>query len=237
MINLENFFEDWSACPVPEEHHSFDGLFSLLKANQYFEGRNFSVLGQVSPQAILADKVSVGENTVIEPFVIIEDNVVIGKNCLIRSGALIRSGTIIGDNCVIGHSSEVKNAIIFNEAKVASLCFAGDCVLGKGARLGSGTITGNRRFDQKEIAWLYEDQKIPTDLEKLGCFIGDYARLGAGVITAPGVMIGKYSWIPGNAVISGYIPPSKFVKMRVDYEMVDNKTDMKLAWQDKEGHV
>ena len=67
------------------------------------------------------------------------------------AGALIRPGTIIGDNASVGHASEVKHAILQNKSKVASLAFVGDSILGKSARIGSGVILANRRFDQKNI--------------------------------------------------------------------------------------
>ena len=63
----------------------------------------------------------IDEGTVIHSNVCIQGPVLIGKNVEIQSGALIRPGTIIGDNCVVGHGSEVKNAILQNKAKVASL--------------------------------------------------------------------------------------------------------------------
>ena len=93
----------------------------------------------------------IDEGTKIYAGATIEGPVWIGKNCKIMPGAYVRPGTITGDNCVIGFNSEVKNSIIQNGAKIASLAFVGDSVLGKSARIGSGVITANRRFDQKNI--------------------------------------------------------------------------------------
>ena len=85
----------------------------------------------------------IDEGTRIGANVSIEGPVMIGKNVTIQSGALIRPGTIIGDNCVIGHSCEAKHSIIQNKAKVQSFTFCGDSIIGKGTRVGSGTILAN----------------------------------------------------------------------------------------------
>ena len=104
----------------------------------------------------------IGEGTKIHSNVTIQGPVLIGKNVEIQSGALIRPGTIIGDGASVGHASEVKHAILQNKSKVASLAFVGDSILGKSARIGSGTILANRRFDQKNITIKIDGQKIDT---------------------------------------------------------------------------
>ena len=137
----------------------------------------------------------IDEGTVIHSNVCIQGPVLIGKNVEIQSGALIRPGTIIGDNAVVGHGSEVKNAILQNKAKVASLAFVGDTILGKSARIGSGVILANRRFDQKNITVKVDGEKIDTGSDFFGSIIGDNSRLGANAVSLPGTFIGPYTWI------------------------------------------
>jgi len=174
-----------------------------------------------------------GEETEIGEFVVIEEGVQIGKNCLIRSHVLLRKGTVIGDNCVIGHGSEIKNAYICDEAKVGSHCFVGDSIIGKGARIGSGTITGNRRFDQKPIDWFTSEGKVASGKDKLGLLLGDYARLGANVTTNPGIVVGPKTWVSGGEVISNYLPENVFVK--IGGEVVNNTSATKLSLHDMNG--
>lgn len=178
-------------------------------------------------------KEGIGEGTEIGQFVVIEENVQIGKNCLIRSHVLLRRGTIIGDNCVIGHGTEIKNTYICDEAKIGSHCFVGDSIIGKGARIGSGTITGNRRFDQKEIDWLTAEGKIQSGKDKLGLLLGDYARLGANVTTNPGVIIGSQTWVSGGEVVSTYLPEKSFVK--IGGEVVKNTNPVIFSLTDQAG--
>ena len=67
----------------------------------------------------------IDEGTKIYPGVTIEGPVYVGKSVKIMPGAYVRPGTIIGDNCVVGFNSEVKNSILQNGAKIASLAFWG----------------------------------------------------------------------------------------------------------------
>lgn len=153
----------------------------------------------------------IDEGTVIHANVCIQGPVLIGKNVEIQSGALIRPGTIIGDNCVVGHGSEVKNAILQNKAKVASLVFVGDTILGKSARIGSGVILANRRFDQKNITVKLDGKKIDVGTDFFGSIVGDSSRLGANAVALPGTFIGPYTWILPGVQARGFIEKEKRV--------------------------
>lgn len=154
----------------------------------------------------------VGEGTKIHANVSIEGPVIIGKNCEIQSGALIRPYTIIGDNCVIGHGAEIKHSIIQNKAKVQSFTFAGDSIIGKSTRVGSGTILANRRFDQQNIKIKNSKKdKIDIGTDFFGAVVGDNSRLGANSTTLPGSFIGAYTWVMPTAQIRGFVEREKRV--------------------------
>ena len=165
----------------------------------------------------------IDEGTIIHSNVTIQGPVLIGKNVEIQSGALIRPGTIIGDNASVGHGSEVKNAILQNKAKVASLSFVGDSILGRSARIGSGTILANRRFDQKNIYAKINGEKIDTGSDFFGSIIGDSTRLGANVTSLPGSFIGPYTWILPTIQVRGFIPAEKRLFPKTEYTMTDNE--------------
>lgn len=164
----------------------------------------------------------IDEGTVIHPNVTIEGPVMIGKNVEIQSGALIRPGSIIGDNCVVGHGSEIKNTIMQNKSKVASLAFAGDTILGKSTRIGSGIILANRRFDQKNIVIKINGEKIDSGRDFFGAIVGDSSRIGANAATLPGTMIGPYTWILPTLQVRGFIPAEKRLYPNENYKMEDN---------------
>lgn len=215
-----------SACAILEKLPQLDWKAEL-------ELKKFKNEGVSHSSAIIAKRVSIGLETVIDPFVVIEDDVIIGKHCLIRPGVFIRSGTIIGDHCVIGHNAEIKHSYIFDHAKIQGNTFVGDSIVGKGARIGTGTVVGNRRFDQDDISWSMKDNSIHSPHDKLGALIGEYVRIGANVTSNPGTVIGAYTWVSGGNVISGYLPPSKF--MKIDGSILDNAKAGALSDEDKEG--
>ena len=193
------------------------------------------IFADLHSSVVLGDQLRIGEGTKVDPFVMIEDNVIIGDNCLIRSGALIRSGTVIGNNCVIGHNAEIKHAFICDQAKVSSNAFVGDSIIGYGARIASGVIIGNRRFDQQTIAWSGPDGSIKTDQDKLGIIVGDYTRLGANVTTSPGAIVGAYTWVASGNVVAGFIDTRKYIKP--DGSVVDNQRAKELLDVDNEGDL
>lgn len=200
--------------PHLEEHPWLPDIFDALpdlRWDMIFRDMPADRKGQVHPTAVIAERVAIGEGSTIDPFVVIENDVLIGKNVTIRSCALIRAGTVIGDDCVIGHSAEIKNAFLCNGSKVQGFSFVGDSIVGKGARIGTGCVVSNRRFDQKPIAWRGPDGLVQTAHEKLGALIGDFARLGAQVSTNPGVIIGAYSWVSSGNVVSGFIDDERFI--------------------------
>jgi len=170
----------------------------------------------------------IGEGTKIGANVTIQGPVIIGKNVEIAAGALIRPGTIIGDNASVGHGSEVKHAIIQNKAKVASLAFAGNSILGKSARVGSGTILANRRFDQKNIEIKINGTKYNTETDFFGAIVGDSSRLGANCTTIPGTAIGPYTWILPTVQVRGFVPAEKRIMPQAQYTVTENpKVELK----------
>ncbi len=153
----------------------------------------------------------IGEGTVIYNNVTVIGPVYIGKNCELMPGAVIRPGTIIADGCSVGHGSEVKRSVMFGGSKVAGLAFVGDSVLGASARIGSGVITANRRFDQSD-AFLKRDG-VRTELHDsfFGCILGDSARLGANSVSQPGTHIGHHTWVFPMTCVRGFIPAGQHV--------------------------
>lgn len=224
---MENFTfkEIFEGCTYPWE--------ALEKAKQYIKE-------QIVEKDVKVNKAEVGEfvsisgnyfideGTKIHANAVIQGPVMIGKNVEIQSGALIRPWTVIGDNCVVGHASEVKHCILQNKAKVASLAFCGDTILGKSTRIGSGIILANRRFDQQNITVKINGEKYDVGTDFFGAIIGDSTRLGANSTTVPGTFIGPYTWILPTVQVRGFIPAEKRVFPLAEYRVEENpKVELK----------
>lgn len=205
-------------------------LFSHIPAEyaELFKGDEFphQSLGKVKAfiQSQYGDDVVIiGEGTTIGENVVIEPPVIIGAHCTIMPHSLIRPYSIICDNVTIGHAAEVKHSFIMPNAKVQSFTFTGDSIIGKSARVGSGTILANRGFNQENIHIKTAGGDIDSGTDFLGCVIGDYARLGANSTTQPGTIIGQYSWVFPATNIWGIIPNGKRVRNEKSLIISDNE--------------
>lgn len=216
-FNCKRIFEN---CIYPwEALANINKLIETLVVNTNAKINNGKVHNFVS----IEGNYIIGEGTEIHSNVSIEGPVIIGKNCVIQSNALIRPGSIIGDNCVIGHCAEIKHSIIQNNAKVQSFTFTGDSIIGKSARIGSGTILSNRRFDQKNITIKNSNgEKVDVNSDFFGAIVGDNSRIGANSTTLPGSFIGPYSWILPNVQVRGFIPREERVFPVCETRISDN---------------
>lgn len=230
-LNLNYYFNNYQQNEIINQlTQNIKNIWDIRNNSKKFLEENIVEKGlKENHGVLLGDNVTfignyyVGEGTKIYPGTVIEGPVYIGKNVSIMPGAYVRPGTITGDKCVIGFNSEVKNSVIQDGAKIASLAFVGDSILGKSARIGSGVITANRRFDQQNIRLRQENgEKLDTGTDFFGCILGDYARIGANSVTSPGTLIGPYTWIYPATSIHGFIPKEKRVYNKSNWTIEDN---------------
>lgn len=226
---LDYFFAETKSFPIQE---IFEGIEfpweALTKAKDYIKREITDKdmkenLADVRGEIHLYGNYSIGKNTVIYNDVTIMGPVIIGENCEIMPGAILRPGTVLGNNVVIGHGCEVKNSVVQNYAKIQSMCFVGDSVIGKSSRVGSGVIVANRPFNQKNIKVKTDDFSRELDTSFFGCVLGDNSRLGANAVTQPGTLIGPYSWIFPTTAVRGFIPAQKRVFHERPIVMTDNE--------------
>ena len=218
-LNIEYYFQQTEKFPFPGFFDGVENAFEVLKKSDQLL-KDILITPNVTEMrgeshgsgATYYGNYFIDEGTVIYNDVTIIGPVYIGRNCEISHGAVIRPYTIISDNCSVGHGSEVKRSVLLGGSKVASLAFCGDSVLGASARIGSGVITANRKFNQTDVTVKDEDGER-TDLggSYFGCVLGDSARLGANSVTQPGTHIGPYTWIYPGTTVRGFIPRAKRV--------------------------
>lgn len=195
----------------------FDGVEHVWEALDRLPGyfaayRDWQVLGEVRPGAVVLGDVFIGRGTVVEPCAYIIGPAIIGENCEIRHGAYLRGNALIGDGCVVGHCTEVKSAILLPGAKAPHFNYVGDSILGRGVNLGAGTICANLRLDWQEVIVRFGGKTFPTGRQKLGAIIGDLAQTTCNTVLNPGTLIAK-----GALVQAGFSTISKsYFKTRPD---------------------
>lgn len=152
----------------------------------------------------ISEDILVGKNVEISPKAEIIGPAVIGNNTKIRPGAYIRGNVIIGNDCVIGNSTEIKNSLLLDNVQAPHYNYVGDSVLGNNVHLGAGVICSNLKTD-KSTVFIKAEQKINTNLRKLGAILGDGVDIGCGCVLNPGtVLCNNTSVYPLNSLRGVY---------------------------------
>jgi len=229
-LSLDYYFSQLDAFPFPDWFTGMTRASEILEKASPFLAEylvkpntqeNHGTLKGAAPA--FYGNYYIGEGTVIYNNVTIIGPVYIGKNVEILPGVTIRPGTIISDNCSVGHGSEIKHSVLFRGAKVASHAFVGDSVLGKSARIGSGVITANRKFDQTNATIKLEDTRHDLGTDFFGTILGDNSRLGANSVTLPGAHIGPNTWVFPLTTVRGFVPREKQVFVEQTIGMAENE--------------
>lgn len=137
---------------------------------------------------------------------------IICKGAEIRHCAYIRGSVIVGENSIVGNSTEVKNAIIFNNVQCPHYNYVGDSVLGEYAHTGAGVILSNVKSDKKNLNIKIDDEVIETGLRKFGAIIGNHVEVGCNSVLCPGTVIYPNTNIYPLTRVRGVIGPNKIVK-------------------------
>jgi bifunctional UDP-N-acetylglucosamine pyrophosphorylase/glucosamine-1-phosphate N-acetyltransferase len=150
--------------------------------------------------------VTIGQDTVIEPFSVLRGHTSIGSDCRIgphahiedaRIGdrsdcgpfARLRPGTEIADDVHIGSFAELVRTRVGRGSKVPHVSYLGDTDLGEDANIGAGTITAN--FD---------------GTNKNRTKIGDGAFVGVDTMLVAPVKLGKQSRTGAGSVVTKDVP-------------------------------
>jgi bifunctional UDP-N-acetylglucosamine pyrophosphorylase/glucosamine-1-phosphate N-acetyltransferase len=161
----------------------------------------------VDPESTFVEAtVTIGPDTVIEPFTVLKGHTSIGSDCRIGPHAHIedvrignrsdcgpfvklRPGTEIADDVHIGSFAELVRTRVGRGSKVPHVSYLGDTDLGEDANIGAGTITAN--FD---------------GTNKNRTKIGDGAFVGVDTMLVAPVKLGKGSRTGAGSVVTKDVP-------------------------------
>ncbi len=161
---------------------------------------------EVQPQVWIAKSAKVYPSAhIAAPCIIDEDSE-------IRHCAFIRGGVIVGKNCVVGNSTEMKNAIIFDNVQIPHFNYVGDSILGYKSHLGAGAVTSNVKSDKTLVTIKNGDEKIETGLKKFGAMVGDFTEVGCNSVLCPGTVIGKNCTVYPLSRVRGYLKENSIFK-------------------------
>ena len=160
----------------------------------------------------IAPEVWVHKTVKIAPTASLNGPCVICEGTEVRQCAFVRGSALIGAKCVIGNSTEIKNAIIFDNCEVPHYNYVGDSVLGFHAHMGAGSILSNIKADKKNVTIACEGEKIQTGLRKMGAVLGDWVDLGCNSVCNPGSVIGRKTNLYPLSFVRGFVPADRVYK-------------------------
>ena len=126
---------------------------------------------------------------------------VIAGRAELRPGAYLRGNVLVCGGCVVGNSTELKNAVLLEGAKLPHFNYGGDSVFGRGSHMGAGAVASNLRLDGKNIFI----KKFDTGLRKFGAAVGDGAEIGCHCVLNPGTVLGRNSRVYPGVCIKGTV--------------------------------
>lgn len=186
---------------VPSLKYPWD----LLKVNEflmnkYLVNREIKESAKVAENAIIKGNVYIGENVRVFEGAVIKGPCYIGDNCIVGNNAIVRDYVNIENKGMVGALAEVTRCIFQEDVHVHSGYF-GDCILGKGCRVGAGTVTANVRIDRGMVKSVVKGEKIETGLDSFGVIIGENSKVGINCSSMPGVLIGSNCKIGPGTII------------------------------------
>lgn len=175
----------------------------------------------ISPQAVVSPKATIGDNCKIFPFVYIEDDVVIGDNCIIFPFVSILNGTRMGNDNKV-HQGAVVGALPqdFNFSGEKTELIIGDgniirenVVINRATHAGGQTVIGNKNF-LMEGAHISHDTVVGNGcVFGYGTKIAGDCQIGNGVIFSSSVIenaktrVGEGAMIQAGTTFSKDVPP------------------------------
>jgi bifunctional N-acetylglucosamine-1-phosphate-uridyltransferase/glucosamine-1-phosphate-acetyltransferase GlmU-like protein len=121
---------------------------------------------------------------------------------------------------VIGNSTELKNALLFNNSVAPHFNYIGDSILGHKAHVGAGVILSNFKSLSGNITVEMNGKPFDTGLRKFGALLGDFAEVGCNSVLNPGSIIGRNSVIYPTSNWRGILPANMIVKNKGALEVV-----------------
>ncbi|MBI3856665.1 MAG: bifunctional N-acetylglucosamine-1-phosphate uridyltransferase/glucosamine-1-phosphate acetyltransferase [Planctomycetes bacterium] len=175
---------------VPTEIYGINSRRDLVAATNFIRWKILEYhmdngVSVVDPSTtFIEEDVTIGQDSVIQPFSVIRRGVVIGKNCEVGPFTQLRAGTVMADGAEVGNFVEVKKSRIGAHSKAKHLSYLGDATIGAHVNIGAGTITAN--YDGKE--------KHPT-------VIGDHSHTGSNTVLVAPVTLGRNVTTGAGAVV------------------------------------
>lgn len=200
----------------------YDGFWTAIKypwhifnAVQFFmdaEDKYISDSADISNKAVVKGKVIIEDNVKVFEYATINGPCYLGEGCIIGNNSLVRDNSHIGARTVVGFSTEIKNSYIGADCWFHTN-YVGDSIILDGCSFGSGTVTANFRFDEKEVKVMVDSEAVSTKRDKFGCIMGENCKTGINASIMPGMKIGPNSVVGSHVMVDENLKPNTMLFM------------------------
>ncbi len=200
--------------------------FHILGIKRYFLTK---MKPRVSNKASIAKNAVIKGNTVIEDGARVFENAVvvdsyIGKNAIVANNALVRESHL-DNGSVAGFSTELARSYVASNVWFHNN-YVGDSIVMDGTMFGSGCVTANFRFDEKEVYIEIDKDKIGTGSDKFGCIIGQNTKTGINSSIYPGIKIGENSFIGPGIVLRESVKPNSVILLAQQWQKKKQRDEL-----------
>ncbi|TWU37154.1 putative sugar nucleotidyl transferase [Novipirellula artificiosorum] len=134
-------------------------------------------------------------NVKVGPFCYLEGPLHAGAGTRVIEHSALKDGVSLGHTVKIG--GEVEASVIEPYTNKQHHGFLGHSYLGSWINLGAGTCNSDLKNTYGKINMEYDNTKIATGMQFLGCFIGDYSKSAINTSIFTGKVIGVCSMLYG----------------------------------------
>ncbi len=195
---------------------AFENIWDYITLNKTLIREHATLLKNKLHDTEYKDVYAIGSIEVEDSVIFNTKNgpIIIGDKCYIQGPSRIEGPTFIGDNVVItahahirgssiGPNStvggEIANSIISMNTNSRHQSYIGDSYIGEYVNIGALTVFSNVKNTMGYINIDLYDQKIRTNLTKLGAFVGDHVKISVGTTIYGGKIIGTSTHVYSKA--------------------------------------
>lgn len=142
-----------------------------------------------------AGPIVIESGATIGPYCFMKGPVYVGPKVKIIEHAAIKDAVTLGSTAKIG--GEVEASIIEAYSNKQHHGFLGHSYLGSWINLGAGTCNSDLKNSYGEVVMEYENRKVKTGMQFVGCIIGDYSKSAINTSIFTGKTIGACSMVYG----------------------------------------
>ncbi len=192
----------------------FEGIENVYEALPLIRDYILALGPTLDPEVFeqRGDAVWIARSATVAPTASLTGPVIIDEGAEVRHCAFIRGSVIVGKNAVVGNSTELKNAVLFDNVQAPHYNYVGDSIYGYRSHTGAGVIASNLKSDKSLVTVNVMGTIVQTGIKKFGAIIGDYVEVGCNSVMNPGTVIGRHTSVYPLSFVRGYVAGGSIYK-------------------------